>query len=82
MIAGVDATVPLFDLRTQEERIAEWIATERLLAQLAAVLGVVVLLLAGVRLYGVVGYSVTRRGLEIAIRMALGAERRQVTRWC
>ena len=78
--ASVDAAVPLYDLRTQADQIAESIGTERLLARLAGLLGAVVLLLAGVGLYGVVAYSVVRRRPEIAIRMALGAERGQVRR--
>jgi ABC-type antimicrobial peptide transport system permease subunit len=70
---------PLYT-QTIEERINRMTVDERMMTWLAAFFGGLALLLATIGLYGLMAYSVTRRTPEIGVRMALGAERGDVTR--
>jgi predicted permease len=68
------------DVRTVPELRDHALLLERMVAALSGFFGVVALLLAGIGLYGTVAYVVTRRTKEIAIRVALGAQRGRVVR--
>ena len=72
-VAGIDATLPIYDLRTMNEQIDRSLVTERMVAMLSAVFGFIATLLATVGLYGVMAYTVARKTREIGIRIALGA---------
>jgi predicted permease len=73
-VRAIDPHLPITSIRTQEAQIQQALMRERLMAALATVLGLVTVLLAGVGLYGMLAYSVSRRVPEIGIRLALGAE--------
>ncbi|MCU1292030.1 MAG: hypothetical protein JWP08_880, partial [Bryobacterales bacterium] len=70
--------LPVTDTRTMEEVISRSTSRERFHMLLMSVFGGVSLLLAAIGIYGLMAYSVEQRTQEIGIRMALGAEQRDV----
>jgi putative ABC transport system permease protein len=78
-LTGVDRNLT-FTFRPLQDRVDASLTQERLVALVTGFFGTLALLLAGLGLYGVTSYAVTRRRAEIGIRMALGAEPAGVVR--
>jgi predicted permease len=78
VLASIDPNLSITEVRSFSEQVTRVFNEERLIARLTELFSLLALLLASVGLYGVTAYNIARRTSEIGIRMALGANRKNV----
>ncbi len=77
-VKKLDASLPIYELKTLEGQLDETLLTERLIALLSAGFGLLATALAAIGLYGIMAFVVARRTKELGVRLALGAQRSTV----
>jgi predicted permease len=78
VVKDVAATLPPVTTETMNQRLADSLATDRMITELSGAFGALAVILVCVGLYGIMAYAVSGRTNEIGIRIALGAQRNNV----
>jgi putative ABC transport system permease protein len=74
IVQETNSAIPPIEIRTMPRLVDDSLHTDRFVARLAGVFGLLAMLLASIGLYGIMAYTVARRTRDIGIRMALGAQ--------
>jgi ABC-type antimicrobial peptide transport system permease subunit len=79
-ITQLEPRLPIVEVVPLADRVARGVSQDRMVARLTSMFGALALLLASLGLYGTISYGISRRVSELALRMALGADRGTVLR--
>jgi len=77
-VHAIDGDVPVFDIATMQQRVYESVARQRFAMTMLGAFAVFAMILAAIGIYGVMSFLVTQGTSDIAIRMALGAQRGRI----
>src|SRR5258708_37852669 len=77
-VQSLDPTLPVYGAQTLDETVSASLSQRRFSMELVGLFALTALLLAGLGIYGVISYVLSERAHEIGIRLALGAQRRNI----
>lgn len=78
IVASIDRRMPVYSVHTLDVQIEAGLSSERILGELSVMFAALATLIAGIGLYGLMAYSVTRRTREIGIRLSTGAQQSDI----